>query len=157
MLRSRWLALCVAPGACSSPGTGEAPDRQPPKPAPPAAPAPPAPQGPPDDRYPSGALGAVAFPVSDGTPEARAHFTRGLLALHSFWYDEATRQFKAAIAADPTMSMAYWGAAMSMCQLLWGNDDVDTAQQFLSRMPAPDRLTPRERAWVNAANELLAD
>jgi tetratricopeptide (TPR) repeat protein len=154
MSRSRWLALCVSVAACSTPSNGEAPNRQAPKAAPAAAPAP---QEPPDDRYDTGALGAVAFPVSDGTPEARAHFTRGLLALHSFWYDEATRQFKAAIAADPMMSMAYWGTAMSMFQLLWGDDDVDTAQQFLSRMPAPDRLTPRERAWVNAANELLAE
>src|SRR5579862_2675919 len=75
------------------------------------------------------ALGAVTFPFSDGTPDARAHFTRGLLALHSFWYDEATRQFQAAIDADPTMNMAYWGAAMSRCQLLWGDDDVAAARE----------------------------
>lgn len=157
MSRSRWLALCVSVAACSTPSKGDAPSRQVPKAAPAAASAPQAPQTPSDDRYDTGALGAVAFPVSDGTPEATAHFTRGLLALHSFWYDEATRQFEAAIAADPKMNMAYWGAAMSMCKLLWGDDDVGTAQQFLSQMPAPNRLTPRERAWVNAANELLAE
>jgi tetratricopeptide (TPR) repeat protein len=156
MLRSRrWLALWVAAAACSTPSGGDAPKGQPTKAV--AAPAPPQPPQPPDDRYDAGALGAITFAVSDGTPEARVHFTRGLLALHSFWYDEATRQFQAAIAADPAMNMAYWGAAMSLCKLLWGDDDVGAARQLLARMPAPERLSPRERAWVAAANELLAD
>ena len=53
----------------------------------------------------------VSFQLSEGTLEARSHFMQGLVALHSFWYDEATREFDAAIAADPTMNMAYWGAA----------------------------------------------
>ncbi len=80
-----------------------------------------------------------------------------MLALHSFWYDEATRQFDAAIAADPTMNMAYWGAAMSRCKLLWGDDDLATARQVLSRMPDPDRLSPREQAWVLAFVALLTE
>jgi hypothetical protein len=80
---------------------------------------------------------------------------RGLLALHSFWYDEATRQFNAAIDADPTMNMAYWGAAMSQLKLLWGEDDVGAARGLLARMPNPDLLTPREQAWVFAAIALV--
>jgi hypothetical protein len=120
-----------------------------------AAPAP-APAAPPaDDRYDAGALGAVAFQVSEGTPEARMHFTRGLLALHSFWYDEAAREFAAAIVADREMNMAFWGAAMSRCKLLWGDDDLDAAREVMSMMPNPDRVTPREQAWVIAAVELL--
>src|SRR5688500_8978877 len=95
----RWLALCIAAAACSTPNNGEAPKAQPTKAAPAAAP-----QAPADDRYDRGALGALTFAVSDGTPAARAHFTRGLLALHSFWYEEATREFQAAIAADPAMN-----------------------------------------------------
>jgi tetratricopeptide (TPR) repeat protein len=148
----RWLALCIVAAACSTPNNGEVPKGQTTKAVPAAAP-----QAPQDGRYDTGALGATKFAVSDGTPEARTHFMRGLLALHSFWYDEATRQFQAAIAADPTMNMAYWGVAMSSCKLLWGDDDVDAAQQSLARMPAPERLSPRERAWVTATNELLAE
>src|SRR5688572_20228785 len=56
-------------------------------------------------------LGTLAFEVTGGSAEARQHFERGLLALHSFWYDEATRAFQAAIDADRTFSMAYWGLA----------------------------------------------
>ncbi len=106
---------------------------------------------------PDDALGALDFQVSEGNPDARAHFSRGLLALHSFWYDEASREFGAAIAADPKMNMAYWGAAMSLCKLLWGEDDVAGARAFLARMPDPDHVSPREQAWILALVELLTD
>ena len=153
----RWLALWVAVAACSTPSSNDAPRPKPGTTAPETRPPPPPPPSPPDDRYDPGALGAITFAASDGTPESRRHFTRGLLALHSFWYDEATREFQAAIAADPEMKMAYWGAAMSACQLLWGDDDVGAARTVLARMPAPEQLTPREQAWVAAAAELLAE
>src|SRR6187402_2483553 len=154
-----WLASVAAslPAAgCSSKDAGEgAKGREGAKPGPVAS-TPPAPPAPPaDDRYDPGALGAVTFQVSEGTPEARAHFTRGLLALHSFWYDEAAREFQAAIDADREMNMAYWGAAMSRCKLLWGEDDLGAAREVLSRMPDPDRVTPREQAWVVAAVALV--
>jgi len=155
-----WIGLCalaLSAAGCSkdaaegakargaATGSGSAP-------APAPAPAPPAPT---DDRYDTGALGALKFQVSEGTAEARAHFTRGLLALHSFWYDEAAREFGAAIAADREMNMAFWGLAMSKLKLLWGDDDLDAAREVLSQMPNPDRVTPREQAWVIATLELL--
>ena len=97
----------------------------------------------------------VSFQLSEGTLEARSHFMQGLVALHSFWYDEATREFDAAIAADPTMNMAYWGAAFSRCKLLWGADDLSAARHLLARMPDPDHLSEREQAWVLALVALL--
>ena len=108
-----------------------------------------------DDRVDASSLGALAFTLTEGTPAARAHFQRGLLALHSFWYDEARQQFQAAITADPTMNMAHWGVAMSHLKLLWGEDDLTAARKALSRMPNPDLLSPREQAWVMAAVELV--
>jgi hypothetical protein len=108
-----------------------------------------------DDRYDRDSLGAINFALTEGTPEARAHFTRGMLALHSFWYDEATRQFEAAIAADPSMNMAYWGAALSHVKILWGDDDVAAAKDVLRRMPDPDRMSPREQEWLFAEVALL--
>ena len=95
---------------------------------------------------------AAARPAS---PEARAHFDRGLRALHSFWYDEAEREFQAAIDADREMSMAYWGLAMSKSPLLWGGDRVDEARAILARLPHPDRLSPRDQAWVKSARALF--
>src|SRR4051812_32342328 len=123
----RWLLIGLAIGACSSSGGGDGAKVKPePKPSesakPPAVVPPPAPARSADDGYDTGALGAIAFQLSEGTPVARALFARGLLALHSFWYDEAARQFEAAIAVDRGMNMAYWGAAMSRLKLLWGDD-----------------------------------
>ncbi|MDB4961839.1 MAG: uncharacterized protein JWP01_1838 [Myxococcales bacterium] len=147
-MMKRWLLVALA---CSSCGREDKPV---PKPQATTTTVSPAAQVV-DDRYDARALGALSFELSEGTPAARAHFKRGLLALHSFWYDEATREFQAAIVADPSMNMAYWGAAMSRCKLLWGDDDVAAAKELLSRMPDPDRLSPREQTWVVATLELL--
>jgi tetratricopeptide (TPR) repeat protein len=102
-------------------------------------------------------LGSLRFAVTGGTPAARAHFERGLLALHSFWYDEAERAFQAAIDADRTFSMAYWGLAMSKARLLWGDDRVGEARVLLARLPRPDLLSEREKAWLQAARVLFSD
>jgi len=115
-----------------------------------AAPAPAA-----DGIYKPDALGALHFDVAGGTPPARAHFVRGLLALHSFWYDEAVHQFEQAIEADKTFSMAYWGLAMSHAKLLWADDDVAAGRDALTRMPAPNQLPPHDQAWVLAALSLF--
>jgi len=149
------VLIWVVAGGCSSGSDRPKVDE---RPAPPVATTKPATTKPPaDDLYDSGALGALTFELSEGTPEARAHFARGLLALHSFWYDEAIKHFAAAIDADPTMNMAYWGAAMSRCKLLWGDDDITAARQMLTRMPAPNSLPPRAQAWVTATVALLGD
>ena len=135
-----WMPLVLAV-ACSK--------SDPPAPVPTPAPVAVAPADP--------SLGALTFALTEGNAEARAHFTRGLLALHSFWYDEATRQFEAAIVADPAMRMAYWGAMMSHLEILWGDDDLAAAKQAIRRMPNPDGLPPREQAWVEASLELITD
>ena len=143
---NRGLLVCLL--ACSSKD-----DRPPPQPvAPVTTPDAAAPR---DDRYTTEALGALTFEHSEGNAEARDHFARGLLALHSFWYDEATRQFQRAIMADREMNLAYWGLGMSYLKILWGEDDLTHAKEALSKMPNPDRLTPREQAWVMAAVTLV--
>jgi tetratricopeptide (TPR) repeat protein len=141
-MRQFWIWIALA--ACSKSSD-----------QPPPAPKPPVQQG--SGSAEGAALGTIAFAVSDGSPEARAHFTRGLAALHSFWYDEAKREFQAAIDADPAMNMAYWGAALSRCKLYWREDDLQGARALLQRMPAPARLSERERAWVDAATQLVAE
>lgn len=149
-MSARWLLIILA--ACSSSSSSEPPPKPRETPAPAAAPAPPV-----DDRYNAGALGALNFELSAGTPAARAHWKRGLLALHSFWYDEAEREFQAAIAADRTMSMAYWAAGLTRFKLLWGDDDIGAAKQLMGSMPDVERLSPREQTWIIASLELLRD
>ncbi|MEO7735594.1 MAG: hypothetical protein ABIY55_31860, partial [Kofleriaceae bacterium] len=141
------ISMIVALAAACGRSTPE--HREPPPPPSPAVEAA-APAG-----YDRDALGALHFEVAGGTPAARRDFDRGLLALHSFWYDEATRRFQAAITADPTFAMAYWGLAMSHAKLLWGDDDLDAGRDALQRMPNPSALPPHDQAWVVAALSLF--
>jgi len=53
-------------------------------------------------------LGTIDFPTS-GAPAAQAQFTRGVLLLHSFEYQDAAQAFHAAQRIDPAFALAYWG------------------------------------------------
>lgn len=96
------------------------------------------------------------FEEASQSAEARDHFQRGMIALHSFWYDEAITQFDAAVAADPGFAMAHWGAVMSRSKLLWGDDDLAGGRAALARMPPAGGLPPREQAWIGALGVLFA-
>jgi len=97
------------------------------------------------------------FENATSSEEARDHFRRGMIALHSFWYDEASTQFEAAIAADRGFAMAYWGLAMSKSKLLWGDDDLAGGRRALSLMPPSSGLPAREKMWVAAVRALFGD
>src|SRR6185312_15045227 len=85
------------------------------------------------DAYDPNHLGKVSFPTSC---EARVQpdFEKGVALLHSFWYEEARKQFAAVAQEDPKCSMAYWGVAMSHWHQLWNapsENDIADAQQAL--------------------------
>jgi tetratricopeptide (TPR) repeat protein len=103
------------------------------------------------------ALGKIVFPVTGGTPEAREHFERGLLALHSFWYDEAKAQMAAATTVDPTFAMGWWGVAMSHTKLYWRRDDLPASRAAMEKIGPVDKLSPGERAWIAAARALFGE
>ncbi len=103
-------------------------------------------------------LGAIDFPTS-GTEEARAEFILGVLALHSFWYEEARDHFSRAQELDPGYGMAYWGEIMTYDnpfltepnreeyerlgeQSVMRMDRLDTAEELV--------WTERERGYANA-------
>ncbi|HSM36430.1 MAG TPA: hypothetical protein VK837_08555 [Longimicrobiales bacterium] len=107
-------------------------------------------------------LGTLAFPVS-APEEARDHFLRGVLLMHSFEYESAATAFRAAQAVDPEFAMAYWGEAMTYTHPVWNEQDIGAARQALARL-APTReerlaktKTPRERAWLAAVETLYGD
>ena len=58
-------------------------------------------------------LGTVSFPTSCSA-SVQKPFERGVALLHSFWYDEADKQFKQVAENDPKCAMANWGQAMSL-------------------------------------------
>src|ERR1043165_9636007 len=102
-------------------------------------------------------LGQLELAVTGGTPEARDHLRRGLLAMHSFWYDEAVAETEAAVKADPSFAMGWWGVAMSHIQLLWQVDVLAAARDALANIADADKLTPLDRDSIGAARALTGD
>ncbi|HEU4766669.1 MAG TPA: hypothetical protein VFS77_04820, partial [Pyrinomonadaceae bacterium] len=101
-------------------------------------------------------LGRVEFPTS-GSPQAQAHFLRGLAALHSFWYEEAVEAFRESTKADPEFMMGYWGEAMTHNHPLWSEQDPAAARLVLAKIKDTPKLTERERAYLNAVKVLYGD
>ncbi len=105
-------------------------------------------------------IGQVNFQTSC-TPEAHAHFTRGVAMLHSFWLDAAIKEFNEAGRVDPTCGIAGWGGAMawmgnplaappSARGLKEGALAVEKAKTVGSK-------TQREREWVAAIENIYKD
>ncbi|MEX2465426.1 MAG: hypothetical protein WD995_00865 [Gemmatimonadota bacterium] len=104
-------------------------------------------------------VGRVAFPTSCSA-EAQPVFERAVAMLHSFWFDQAIATFREVAEIDPDCAMARWGEAMT----LWGNpmtraappaERIEEAQAALVEARASlDRLTPRERMYIEAAAAL---
>lgn len=98
-------------------------------------------------------LGTVEFPTS-GTGKAQEHFLRGVAAMHSFWYEEALEEFRAATQADPGFAMGYWGEAMAHNHPIWQEQDTAAGRAALAKIGDTSKLTDRERAFIEAARVL---
>lgn len=103
--------------------------------------------------------GNIVFPNS-GSPEAQSAFLTGVMALHSFQFDDARVAFIEAQKIDPSFAMAYWGQAMSDNHPLWAQQDVAAATAALTKI-APSlegRLakvgTEKEKAFLAAMDQL---
>ena len=104
-------------------------------------------------------LGRIDFPTS-GSAQAQTHFLRGALLLHSFEFDDAAEEFRAAEKAEPGFAMAYWGEAMTFNHPLWMEQDAAAARKALEKLaPTPEaRLakapTEREKMYLSAVEAL---
>jgi len=104
-------------------------------------------------------LGSIQWATS-AMPAAHALFVRGVLYMHNFHYGQAADVFKQAQQRDPGDVMSFWGEAMSYTHPVWNEQDTSAARAVLRRL-APTRelrlgkaRTPRERAWLDAAETL---
>ncbi len=97
----------------------------------------------------------LSFPVT-GSAECQVQFTAGMLALHSFMYEDAHDAFRAAIKADPACEMARWGDAFAYVHPLWGEEDLPAARLALAALD-DSRLSDRERGYVAGVRLLVAD
>ena len=68
-------------------------------------------------------LGTVHFPISCAPPVQKP-FERGVALLHSFWYEEAEKEFEEIVKDHPRCAMAHWGIAMSLWHQLWNEPDA---------------------------------
>ncbi len=98
-------------------------------------------------------LGTVHFPVSCST-SVQQPFTRGVALLHSFWYEEAEKEFIDIAKDDPKCAMAHWGIAMSIWHQLWNEADPKVIARGLEEATTAkklaERATPRENAYIDA-------
>ena len=104
-------------------------------------------------------LGTIDVRTS-ATGEAAREIETGMLALHSFWYEEARDHFQAAERLDPGAALAYWGEAASHDHPLWGQHDSTAARAVLSRADSLRsagalRASPREAAFLDALGVLV--
>jgi tetratricopeptide (TPR) repeat protein len=104
-------------------------------------------------------LGKVHF-VTSCSPAVQARFDRGVALLHSFWYEEAEKQFKEVEVADPRCAMAHWGEAMSLWHELWERPKEETLQrgsEGLRKAQAAPETSERERAYIAALQQFYGD
>src|SRR6201982_3956107 len=97
-------------------------------------------------------LGSVHFPVSCAAAVQKP-FERGVALLHSFWYEEAEKEFTDIGKDDPKCAMAQWGLAMSQWHQLWNHPDAATTDKGRAEMKKASKIhaaTPRERDYIAA-------
>lgn len=96
-------------------------------------------------------VGTVHFPTSCA-PAVQKSIERGVAMLHSFWYEEAEKQFAKVEKDDSGCAIARWGVAMSHWHQLWNRPDETAMAQGHSELKKAKALhsTPRERDYINA-------
>src|SRR6266404_556955 len=104
-------------------------------------------------------LGTVSFPISCANA-AQQPFERGVALMHSFWYEEAKKQFKAIENADPNCAMIYWGEAMSLLRQLVSRPeeaDLKRGSELMRKAQAMGTKTQRESEYIGALALFYAD
>ena len=97
-------------------------------------------------------LGTVSFAISCAPLEQKS-VERGIALLHSFWFDEAQKQFEEAVQKDPTCAMAYWAEAMGLYRpLAYRPSETDMQQGWalVQKAQALHAKTQRERDYIDA-------
>lgn len=102
-------------------------------------------------------LGAVHMPISCAG-SVQAPFERGVALLHSFWYEEALKQFQSVAAADPQCAMAHWAIAMTEWRPFWDGMPDDRRRAGISEIDEAMALHPktdREQRYIAALSSYL--
>jgi hypothetical protein len=101
-----------------------------------------------------GNLGKVHF-VTSCNEAAQRDITRGVALIHSFWYAEAEKSFRAAARSDETCGMAWWGVAMANVHPVWQPptpDELRAGTEAAAKAKAIGAKSDRERGYIDAIN-----
>jgi len=94
-------------------------------------------------------LGTVHFPVSCAAA-VQTPFARGVALLHSFWYEEAEKEFLEIAKDDPNCAMAHWGIALSIWHQLWNEPDAKVIARGLEPL---DEIRTLAQVYIRYLNE----
>jgi tetratricopeptide (TPR) repeat protein len=108
-----------------------------------------------------GRLGKVSFPTSCDA-KVQPAFERAVAMLHSFWYSEGEKAFRAVLAADPSCAIAGWGvASLLMSNPLAGQGaspkGAESAQAAIDEARRIGAKSQRERDYIEAVATYYAD
>lgn len=100
-----------------------------------------------------GGYGQAGFAIHTASAQAQRHFDQGMQQAYAFNEAEAVRQFKAALAADPSCAMRAWGVAWQLGPNINApkRGDLTEALRYadLARRRAADG-PPRDVALIDA-------
>jgi hypothetical protein len=99
-------------------------------------------------------LGTVHFPSSCSVAMQKP-IQRGVAMLHSFWYEEAEKEFEQIEKDDPQCAVARWGVAMSLWHQLWNRPEMAVLERGEMELKKARTLqaTSREKDYIAALNE----
>lgn len=103
-------------------------------------------------------VGNVSFPISCA-PQVQKPFNLGVALLHSYWYEEAEKQFEEVAAKDPKCPMAYWGEAMTLHRPAYSEpseQDLDHGRLLMQKAEGLEAKTSRERGYLAALASFYA-
>jgi hypothetical protein len=102
-------------------------------------------------------VGTVHFPTSCAAAVQKP-IERGVAMLHSFWYEEAEKQFVQIEKDDPKCAIAHWGVAMSLWHQLWNRPEKPVLNRGLAELKQGQALhaTEREQEYISALTAFYA-
>jgi tetratricopeptide (TPR) repeat protein len=102
-------------------------------------------------------VGTIHFPTSCAA-SVQKPFDRGVAMLHSFWYEEAQKQFAQIEKDDPQCAMAHWGLAMSLWHQLWNRPDAEVLYHGGAELAKARSMkaTPHERGYIAALSKFYS-
>jgi tetratricopeptide (TPR) repeat protein len=98
-------------------------------------------------------LGEVNFPISCSA-DAQRQFNRAVAMLHSFFYPETVKAFRAIVEQEPSCAIAYWGMAISQrpnpLAGPFAEDVLKRGAEAIAKARAATQKTEHEVAWIEA-------